>query len=441
MCLFSAHITLPDQRVLVLHPNRVYWLSEEDRILCVPPWRSSFRFGAYFMLDRVVVFGHEHDDQFYVWHSFDRGLSWKRVAPEGMIGKMIHFTHCFDPINQVIHIMCGTNHVTSSTAGMTWWPATHRPEFTPRAYASSVCFSDGSIALMAGERTTRMNDVWVSRDATWTCVCPQAPWAPRVMAHAVLLPRDHVLLIGGMDGDGLLNDVWISHDRCRTWTLLCPHAPWIPRVLFASSIDRDKRLIITGGVRIDGDQCCVRFMDERWFLSFDASTWARHPTTDLHWEAACASSRPDDILALIQQGQSIFDVDSNGQRPSDVAASPHVRRVLLQMESFPYSDAHLFMRRICEHDKPLINAILTQAFMIPRALPTMRMILKTFGTHICPTRLVRIAWQRGLTDIAIRTTATMVRMRWTADDTETFQTDCPPILLAGFAEYVISPFS
>lgn len=466
MCFFSAHVVLPDQDVLVLHPKRVYRLHQEDRTLCVPPWGDFFRFGACYLLDRVVVFGHygTHDDQFHVWHSFDEGLSWKRVVAEGIYcteGRFIHFTHCVDPVNKVIHIMGGINddgewlshHVTSSTGGMTWWQTIHRREYTPRAYASSVCFADGSIAIMAGERTTRMNDVWVShtvpsgRDGrslvpTWTCVCPQAPWTPRVMAHAVVIPHEHVLLIGGMDGDGLLNDVWISEDRCRTWALLCPNAPWIPRVLFASSINNDKRLIITGGMRIDGDKCCVRFMDERWFVSWDASTWMRHPTTELHWEAACASSRVENILSLIQQGHSIFDVDSNGKRPSDVATSIRVRSVLLQMESFPYSDAQLFMCRVCEHEEPLVSALVTQAFMIPRALATTRLILRTFGEKIRPMRLVRIACKRGLTDIAIRTTARMVRMRWAPDDAETFQTDCAPIVLAGYAELCTTcPFS
>jgi hypothetical protein len=152
---------------------------------------------------------------------------------------------------------------------------------------------------------------------TWTCVCPQAPWTPRFMAHAVVVPHEHVLLIGGMDGDGLLNDTWISHP--------CPRCSRRPSTETSACSSR----VVCGSTGTSA-------ASGSW-TSGGSCPWMGAPP---HHRAALGR-RPACLRAwkTCWTGHSVFDVDSYGRRPSDVAASARVRDVLLQMESFPYSDA------------------------------------------------------------------------------------------------------
>ena len=91
--------------------------------------------------------------------------------------------------------------------------------WSARQMHTSVAMPDGSIVLMGGEdESGRLNDTWRSTDggATWTEVNASAGWTARQMHTSVALPNGSIVLMGGYNGTTYFNDTWRSTDGGAT---------------------------------------------------------------------------------------------------------------------------------------------------------------------------------------------------------------------------------
>jgi len=100
-----------------------------------------------------------------------------------------------------------------------WTQQTASAGWSQRYMHSGVAMPDGSIVLMGGITGGSLyNDVWRSTDngATWTQQTASAGWSARNAQSSVAMPDGSIVLMGGYGGGH--NDVWRSTDNGAHWT-------------------------------------------------------------------------------------------------------------------------------------------------------------------------------------------------------------------------------
>lgn len=155
---------------------------------------------------------------------------------------------------------------------------------------------DGSLVIMGGEDDLGyMNDVWISNDngATWTQQTAAAGWTARYVHSSVVMPNGSILLMGGDDGS-LKNDVWMSNDKGVTWTQQTAAAGWTARSGHSSVILTDNSIVILGGY--DGGT-----LHDVWRSTDNGVTWIQQ-TAGAEWTErlghSCVVLKDDSIVIL-----------------------------------------------------------------------------------------------------------------------------------------------
>jgi PKD repeat protein len=194
-----------------------------------------------------------------VWLSTDKGATWTLQKANDLnpwLGRVYDSSVAMP--NGDIVLMGGQssgykNDVWLSTdKGVTW--TEKKPNdangWSARSYHTSVAMPDGSIVLMGGDSSGRKNDVWLSTDkgATWTEKKPNDAngWSARYGHTSVVMPDANIVLMGGYDGSGYKNDVWLSTDKGATWTQVTASAGWSPRYGQSSVVLQDGSIVLMG---------------------------------------------------------------------------------------------------------------------------------------------------------------------------------------------------
>ena len=138
----------------------------------------------------------------------------------------------------------------ASTSTPTWVQQTAAPGWVSRSYHSSVAMPDGTIVLMGGLQGSNLkNDVWRSMDkgVTWTQMTGAAGWSTRWFHHSSVAMSDGTIVLMGGSGFGstFVNDVWRSTDNGATWTQL-PDAGWSARGGHTSVSLSDGSIVLMG---------------------------------------------------------------------------------------------------------------------------------------------------------------------------------------------------
>jgi len=134
-----------------------------------------------------------------------------------------------------------------------------------------------------GNQGHYQNDVWSSEDGrTWTRVCKDVPWGPRVLHYTVAF-NDRIWVMGGQtipqfapEEHLFYDDVWCSADGAD-WERLTPKAPsWPNRGMIGGSAVFKGRIWILGGGTYDTPRFPTRkFYNDVW-SSPDGVNWERH---------------------------------------------------------------------------------------------------------------------------------------------------------------------
>jgi PKD repeat protein len=187
---------------------------------------------------------------------------------------------------------------TEQTAGAPW---------SGRSMHSIVVMPDGNIVLMGGANSGgTLNDVWQSTDngISWTQITPSAPWSIRGGHSTVVMPDGSIVLMGGNVNYGNnKNDVWRSTDNGVTWTQMTASAPWSGRRDFASVAMPDGSIVVMGGFT-DPE---VRFNDV-WRSTDNGATWTQQ-ISSAPWVARAnpgAGVMPDGSILLMGGSSSVY---------------------------------------------------------------------------------------------------------------------------------------
>ncbi|MFA5331543.1 MAG: kelch repeat-containing protein [Methanoregula sp.] len=219
------------------------------------------------------------------WRSADKGATWTMVnASSGWMTRYGH-TSVVLPDGSIV-IMGGyakpavlgsgfnMNDTWRSTdGGLTWTEVNASSGWAGRSRHSSAALSDGSIVLMGGMNPDGLlNDTWRSTDngVTWTQVNASSGWPARYWYSSVALPDNSIVLMGGDTGSTYVNDTWRSTDRGATWTLLNASSGWLQRKGQVSVTQPDGSILLMGGENNNA----FRFNDT-WRSTDDGLTWTQ----------------------------------------------------------------------------------------------------------------------------------------------------------------------
>ena len=217
----------------------------------------------------------------------------------------------------------------STDAGKTWVNqiTSNSRRFSPlRDETVAVADSAGRLYLLGGRRCgdkARLNDVWMSSDRgrNWALQTATAAWSARI-APFVLNQRnrgtgtDVLLLFGGVDGNGDLNDVWFSTNQGVRWAPLMAqngHAPWPSRNNLNAEVTKAGLIVMTAG-KHDHPDGRREYLNDVWVSPDGGHMWGRCSEDAAYSDRRVPSTVLDNEGFLYVMG----GFDSQGMNYNDV---------------------------------------------------------------------------------------------------------------------------
>jgi PGF-pre-PGF domain-containing protein/uncharacterized repeat protein (TIGR01451 family) len=200
-----------------------------------------------------------------------------------------------------------------------WTEVNSSAGWSVRSDHSAVSLSDGSIVVMGGnDNDGNLNDTWRSTDggATWIEMNSSAGWSARYGHSAVSLSDGSIVIMGGADNGGNLNDVWRSTDGGATWTEVTSSAGWSARYYPISVSLSDGSIVVMGGSDIDGD------FNDIWRSTDGGATWTE-VNSSAGWSGRlcpAAVSLPDGSI-VVMGGTDGFTYFNDVWRSTDGGAT------------------------------------------------------------------------------------------------------------------------
>ena len=149
---------------------------------------------------------------------------------------------------------------------------THNAGWSARMGQSGVILPDGEIIIMGGQDGNGFNnDVWLLKDkvSTWELINESAGWSKRTEHCSVVMSDGSIILMGGLNNlMQKTNDVWRSIDGGNTWTVMTPHAEWPARTAHSCVAMPDNTVVLMGGRDNQGDK------NDVWCSVDNGATWA-----------------------------------------------------------------------------------------------------------------------------------------------------------------------
>ena len=276
-----------------------------------------------------------------VWRSTDNGATWMCMnASAGWAPRGYHSSVAL--ADGSIVLMGGLsnggmmNDVWQSTDnGATWTCVNANAGWERRRTHTSVALPDDSIVLMGGEDSSggTINDAWRSTDdgATWTCMNANAGWVGRYFFTSITLHDGSIVLMGGRVGTSSeRNDIWRSTDHGATWTQMTASAEWPARFSHTSVVLTDRSIVLMGGRDSSG------YMNDVWRLEIAQTSPAAttlsvpyiHQVYDtppgFNGEAACSETSAVMVLAyygrlapdpVVCEGKWVYGGEDKGLDP------------------------------------------------------------------------------------------------------------------------------
>ena len=135
----------------------------------------------------------------------------------------------------------------------------------------TVNFTDSSTGGPTGWAWYFGDENWT--EPAWTQMTAHAGWTARDGQSSVAMPDGSIVLMGGYDESGDLNDVWRSFDKGATWTQMTAHAQWVARRAHISVAMPDGSIVLMGG--INNTSLLSNYTDDVWRSTDYGATWTR----------------------------------------------------------------------------------------------------------------------------------------------------------------------
>merc|ERR550514_188572 len=197
-----------------------------------------------------------------------------------------------------------------------------KADWSPRhGHVALTTSKDWMVVFGGHDGTGYLNDVWGIEDpsqalvySTWENM-GTAPWHERYGHAAVVDSHDMMLLLGGFFSDKetgvgyAYNDVWRSQDGGRSWEMVKEHSEWSGRYQHSAVIDSNDNIFIIGGIDADLSRC-----SDAWRSKNSGQSW-QEVTSVATWEPRYMHT------VVIDPGDNIFllgGLDTDDLRFNDV---------------------------------------------------------------------------------------------------------------------------
>nr|MCH9665040.1 glycoside hydrolase [Gammaproteobacteria bacterium] len=190
---------------------------------------------------------------------------------------------------QVEYITNGMNAATFSLTVLVEGSSrgVNNPPWSYRYAFQSVVLTNNDILVIGGDNGGGLlNDIWRSSDggANWSQITNSAPWAARSAFQSVVLTNNDILVMGGIRGANnnlfVLNDIWRSSDGGTNWSQIPASNHWPTRKLFESVVLANNDILVMGGVTNNG----AAHLNDIWRSSDGGTNWSQIPASN-HWPA------------------------------------------------------------------------------------------------------------------------------------------------------------
>jgi hypothetical protein len=259
--------TCPEKQIWTSSNNGVSWTDVSNSV--APLWIARTDASAVRIGSDIVLLGGEDPVSSQalndVWLSSDIGQTWTQQAASapwsgrsdpGLVAsgnKLVMFAGMSALTGPVADVW------SSADLGVTWSQVTPSASFGGRRSFGFTILSDQTILLIGGisDSVPFNNDVWASTNdgATWSLQPTAAgsdKFSPRAYFGCGAFADDSIIVVGGQDMTGSLNDIWIGTDAGQVWTLRASSASFSPRTPNKLEILGGNRAIILAGMMYSG---------------------------------------------------------------------------------------------------------------------------------------------------------------------------------------------
>jgi hypothetical protein len=178
----------------------------------------------------------------------------------------------------VLYLVAASPNSQAQTAVTdSWSQVVPEGDFWPERWDFQLVSHQGQLLVVGGQNQTGyLNDIWASRDGSQWRQLPQPPWSAR--AYFQLVEFDSALfLIGGETAEGMSSEVWVSRDQGLSWQEVATDAERFgPRRLHQVQVFQDQ-LVLLGGEDDDQQQ-----YSDIW-ISHSGSNWRKVEVDGDQW--------------------------------------------------------------------------------------------------------------------------------------------------------------
>ena len=244
--LFETVVLANNDILLIGNVSNDVWLSSDGgfnwtNIVVSAPWNHEYQLQTK---DAVVLNGNEilllgsTGRNYHNWISGDGGFSWNKIGDAPWYGNGIDYARLVKPMvlnnGDILNIFPTYNYtngkIWKSENGGTNWDVIDFPfPWSGREGFHAVALPNDNILILGGFSYYPIadqdynNDVWISKDGgvNWLNITPNDHWNPRAGFEAVFVPHKGTLVMGGNDNHNLFssvytrNDVWLREEYNR----------------------------------------------------------------------------------------------------------------------------------------------------------------------------------------------------------------------------------
>ena len=188
-----------------------------------------------------------------------------------------------------------------------WINTTTEPVWTARSEQGATVLPDGLIVVAGGhDAGGSLNDTWVSFGGynSWDEQNASSGWSARSQQSLVGMPDGTLVLMAGYKGSHDYNDVWSSVDEGITWYEQTANADWTRRMGQSVVSTSDNKLILTGGID-EG----YTYYNDTWISLDHGATWTEQNSSS-GWPVRADHRMvitPDDTIILMGGGDAFTD--------------------------------------------------------------------------------------------------------------------------------------
>jgi hypothetical protein len=167
--------------------------------------------------------------------------------------------------------------LAQNNAADSWAQVVPEGEFWPQRWDFQLVSHQGQLLVVGGQNETGyLNDIWTSSDGLRWQQLPRPAWSAR--AYFQLVEFDSALfLIGGETAEGMSGEVWVSRDGGLSWQEVAAGDPHFgPRRLHQVLVFNDQ-LVLLGGEDDEQQQ-----YSDIW-LSDDGASWRQVKVDGDQW--------------------------------------------------------------------------------------------------------------------------------------------------------------